>query len=131
MVLLLFKYYLIFVCNTDFRTLLVFHSVDITILYNHLKGQRIKKSLSCNTHSSIISKYFSPHTISHHITLFLDFLGNRSSMNNMDEIVKFTENHQKQEVTVVEPTDEMSEKLFKFLHKSDVSIISVVVVMLL
>jgi hypothetical protein len=48
-------------------------------------------------------------------------------MNNMEEIVKFTENHQKQEVTVVEPTDEMSEKLFKYLHKSDVRIISVVV----
>jgi transposase len=48
-------------------------------------------------------------------------------MNNMEEIVKFTENHQKQEVTVVEPTGEMSEKLFKYLHKSDVRIISVVV----
>lgn len=67
------------------------------------------------------------HTLSYHITLLLDFSGYRSSMNNMEEIVKFTENHQKQEVTVVEPTDEMSEKLFKFLHKSDVRIISVIV----
>ena len=45
----------------------------------------------------------------------------------MEEIVKFTKNHQKQEVTVVEPADEMSEKLFKFLHKSDVRMISAVV----
>jgi demethoxyubiquinone hydroxylase (CLK1/Coq7/Cat5 family) len=65
--------------------------------------------------------------LSYHIVLFLNLLGYRSSMNNMEEIVKFTENHQKQEVTVLEPTDEMSEKLFKYLHKSDVRIMSVAV----
>ena len=41
-------------------------------------------------------------------------------MNNMEEVIKFSENHQKQEITVVEPTDEITTKLFQFLHKSDV-----------
>ena len=43
-------------------------------------------------------------------------------MNNMEEVIKFSENHQKQEITVVEPTDEITTKLFQFLHKSDVRI---------
>ena len=41
-------------------------------------------------------------------------------MNNMEEVIKFSENHQKQEITVVEPTDEITTKLFQFLHKSEV-----------
>ena len=44
-------------------------------------------------------------------------------MNNMEEVIKFSENHQKQEITVVEPTDEITTKLFQFLHKSDVRMI--------
>ena len=83
-----------------------------------------------------MKKYYSHHT-TYILLVIYNFLtrphgeinntsGYRSSMNNMEEVIKFTENHQKQEITVVEASHEMSSQLFKFLHKSDVRMISVV-----